>query len=75
MGIASVLAAMRLSGKMTDPQSASRFTGLVIVPTFMGHRNLRKNIDHKYGRRCYCLRGGVVADTVSAEAESEEFSA
>ncbi len=35
MGMASVLAAMRLSAKMTDPQSANQFTGLVIVPTFM----------------------------------------
>ena len=33
MGMASVLAAMRLSAKMTDPQSANQFTGLVIVPT------------------------------------------
>ena len=38
MGMASVLAAMRLSAKMTDPQSANQFTGLVIVPTFMSHR-------------------------------------
>ena len=35
MGMASVLAAMRLSAKMTDPQTANQFTGLVIVPTFM----------------------------------------
>jgi ABC-type Na+ efflux pump permease subunit len=35
MGMASVLAAMRLSAKMTDPQSANQFTGLVIVPIFM----------------------------------------
>jgi len=35
MGMASVLAAMRLSAKMSDPQSANQFTGLVIVPTFM----------------------------------------
>ena len=35
MGIASVLAAIRLSAKMTDPQSANQFTGLVIVSTFM----------------------------------------
>jgi ABC-type Na+ efflux pump permease subunit len=35
MGMASVLAAMRLSAKMTDPQSANQFTGLVIVPAFM----------------------------------------
>jgi ABC-2 type transport system permease protein len=35
LGMASVLAAMRLSAKMTDPQSANQFTGLVIVPAFM----------------------------------------
>jgi hypothetical protein len=35
MGMASCLAAMRLSAKMTDPQSANQFTGLVIVPAFM----------------------------------------
>jgi ABC-2 type transport system permease protein len=35
MGMASVLAAMRLSAKMSDPQSANQFTGLVIVPAFM----------------------------------------
>jgi ABC-2 type transport system permease protein len=35
MGMASVLAAMRLSAKMTDPQTANQFTGLVIVPAFM----------------------------------------
>lgn len=35
MGTASVLAAMRLSAKMSDPQSANQFTGLVIVPAFM----------------------------------------
>ena len=35
LGAASVLAAMRLSAKMTDPQSANQFTGLVIVPIFM----------------------------------------
>ena len=35
LGAASVLAAMRLSAKMTDPQAANQFTGLVIVPTFM----------------------------------------
>ena len=35
MGMASVLAAMHLSAKMTDPQTANQFTGLVIVPTFM----------------------------------------
>jgi hypothetical protein len=35
MGMASVLAAMRLSAKMNDPQSANQFTGLVIVPAFM----------------------------------------
>ena len=28
-------AAMRLSAKMTDPQTANQFTGLVIVPAFM----------------------------------------
>lgn len=35
MGTASVLAAMRLSAKMNDPQAANQFTGLVIVPIFM----------------------------------------
>lgn len=35
MGMASVLAAIRLSAKMTDPQSANQITGLVIVPAFM----------------------------------------
>lgn len=35
MGTASVLAAMRLSAKMNDPQPANQFTGLVIVPIFM----------------------------------------
>lgn len=35
MGMASVLAAIRLSAKMSDPQSANQFTGLVIVPAFM----------------------------------------
>lgn len=35
LGSASVLAAMRFSAKMTDPQSANQFTGLIIVPTFM----------------------------------------
>ena len=35
LGMASVLAAMRLSAKITDPQSANQFTGLVIVPAFM----------------------------------------
>lgn len=35
MGMASVLAAMRLSAKMTDPQSANQFTGMVIVPAFV----------------------------------------
>jgi ABC-type Na+ efflux pump permease subunit len=35
LGTASVLAAMRLSAKLTDPQSANQFTGLVIVPTFI----------------------------------------
>jgi ABC-2 type transport system permease protein len=35
MGTASVLATMRLSAKMNDPQAANQFTGLVIVPIFM----------------------------------------
>lgn len=35
LGTASVLAAMRLSAKMNDPQAANQFTGLVIVPVFM----------------------------------------
>ena len=35
MGMASVLAAIRLSAKMSDPQTANQFTGLVIVPAFM----------------------------------------
>ena len=35
LGTASVLAAMRFSAKMTDPQAANQFTGLIIVPTFM----------------------------------------
>jgi hypothetical protein len=26
---------MRFSAKMTDPQAANQFTGLIIVPTFM----------------------------------------
>ena len=35
MGMASVLAAIRLSAKMSDPQTANQFTGLVIVPAFI----------------------------------------
>jgi ABC-2 type transport system permease protein len=35
LGMASVLAAIRLSAKMSDPQTANQFTGLVIVPSFM----------------------------------------
>lgn len=35
LGVCSVLAAMRLSAKMTDPQSANQMTALVIVPAFM----------------------------------------
>ncbi len=35
LGIASVLAAMRLSAKMTDPQAANQLTALVIMPVFM----------------------------------------
>jgi ABC-2 type transport system permease protein len=35
LGVASVLAAMRLSARMTDPQSANQLTALVIMPIFM----------------------------------------
>lgn len=35
LGAASVLATMRLSAKMTDPQTANQFAGLVIVPFFL----------------------------------------
>ncbi len=35
MGMASVVAAMRLSAKINDPQAANQFTVLVIVPVFM----------------------------------------
>jgi ABC-2 type transport system permease protein len=35
LGAASVLATMRLSAKMTDPQAANQFAGLVIVPIFL----------------------------------------
>ena len=71
-----MLAAMLLSAKMTDPQSANQFTGLVIVPTFMlGIGIFGKMLTITHGGRCYCLRGGGGADTVSAEAESKEFSA
>lgn len=35
LGVCSVLAAMRLSAKTTDPQSANQMTALVIVPVFM----------------------------------------
>lgn len=33
--VAAVLATMRFSAKMTDPQAANQFTGLVIVPGFV----------------------------------------
>jgi ABC-2 type transport system permease protein len=35
MGIASVLATMHFSARMTDPQAANQFTGLVIIPIFL----------------------------------------
>lgn len=34
LGAASVLATMRLSAKMTDPQAANQLTGLVVLPAF-----------------------------------------
>lgn len=35
LGAASVLATMRLSAKMTDPQATNQLTGLVLVPVFL----------------------------------------
>jgi ABC-2 type transport system permease protein len=35
LGIASVLASMRISAKLTDPQAANQATALVIIPGFM----------------------------------------
>ncbi len=35
MGVGSVLATMHFSAKMTDPQAANQFTGLVIMPIFL----------------------------------------
>ena len=35
LAVGAVLATMRVSARMTDPQAANQFTGLVIVPTFL----------------------------------------
>lgn len=35
LGVTSVLAAMRISAKLTDPQAANQATALVIIPFFM----------------------------------------
>jgi ABC-2 type transport system permease protein len=35
LGVGAVLATIRLSARMSDPQAANQFTGLVIMPAFM----------------------------------------
>src|SRR5215208_5904160 len=63
------------SGTPGSMEFTCRFHGIGDCPDLYGrHRNLRKGIDHKYDRRCYCLRGGRVASTVSTEAQPKEFS-
>ena len=72
LGMASVLAAMRLSAKMTDPQSANQFTGLVIVPTFMLGIGIFGKI-LTISMIAVAIACVVVVLLASAEAEPEEF--